>query len=155
MLHISAGKLAPYAGDYDYYLSKSQAGSARAALTAGEKLTDARPAQAPPPRPRQRAAPGLKELKEQRRAESAARIQRQKERQDREKRAAHLEREIIAWETAAEDRRRRAGKAGGVRGRRQGRGAESRARSPSPRELERLTREWEQAAAAATTEATA
>src|SRR5215210_7942549 len=43
VLHISAGKLTPYAGDYDYYLSKSQAESARAALTAGEKLQNAQP----------------------------------------------------------------------------------------------------------------
>ena len=33
VLHINAGKLAPYAGDYDYYLEKSKAVSARAALT--------------------------------------------------------------------------------------------------------------------------
>src|SRR6195256_2129394 len=33
VLHISAGKLTPYAGDYDYYLDKSRATSARAALT--------------------------------------------------------------------------------------------------------------------------
>src|ERR1700759_851605 len=33
VLHIHAGKLMPYAGDYDYYLEKSKAISARAALT--------------------------------------------------------------------------------------------------------------------------
>src|ERR1700756_2395101 len=32
VLHINAGKLAPYAGDYDYYLDKSRATSARAGL---------------------------------------------------------------------------------------------------------------------------
>ena len=31
VLHINAGKLTPYAGDYDYYLEKSKAISARAA----------------------------------------------------------------------------------------------------------------------------
>src|SRR5205085_1618982 len=33
VLHINAGELTPYAGDYDYYLEKSKATSARAALT--------------------------------------------------------------------------------------------------------------------------
>jgi ATP-binding cassette subfamily F protein 3 len=38
VLHISAGVLTPYAGDYDYYLDKSRATSARAALTSGQTL---------------------------------------------------------------------------------------------------------------------
>jgi ATP-binding cassette subfamily F protein 3 len=45
VLHVHSGRLTPYAGDYDYYLDKSKATSARAALTAG--FTDARPKQAP------------------------------------------------------------------------------------------------------------
>ena len=44
VLHINAGQLTPYAGDYQYYLDKSQATSARAALTAGNGLTNAQPA---------------------------------------------------------------------------------------------------------------
>ncbi len=43
VLHVHSGRLTPYAGDYDYYLDKSKAGDARAALTAG--FTDARPVQ--------------------------------------------------------------------------------------------------------------
>ena len=43
VLHVHSGRLTPYAGDYDYYLDKSKAGNARAALTAG--FTDARPVQ--------------------------------------------------------------------------------------------------------------
>jgi ATP-binding cassette subfamily F protein 3 len=43
VLHVHSGRLTPYAGDYDYYLDKSKAGDARAALTAG--FTDARPKQ--------------------------------------------------------------------------------------------------------------
>ena len=35
VLHIHAGVLTPYAGDYDYYLQKTKAASAREALTAG------------------------------------------------------------------------------------------------------------------------
>ncbi len=44
VLHVHSGRLTPYAGDYDYYLEKSKASDARAALTAG--FTDARPKQA-------------------------------------------------------------------------------------------------------------
>ena len=51
VLHISGGVLTPYAGDYDYYLEKTKASSARVALTAssnGNGLTNARPAQSGP-----------------------------------------------------------------------------------------------------------
>jgi ATP-binding cassette subfamily F protein 3 len=44
VLHVHSGRLTPYAGNYDYYLEKSKATDARAALTAG--FTDARPVQA-------------------------------------------------------------------------------------------------------------
>jgi ATP-binding cassette subfamily F protein 3 len=43
VLHVHSGRLTPYAGNYDYYLDKSKAANARAALTAG--FTDARPKQ--------------------------------------------------------------------------------------------------------------
>jgi ATP-binding cassette subfamily F protein 3 len=43
VLHVHSGKLTQYAGNYDYYLEKSKASDARAALTAG--LSDARPVQ--------------------------------------------------------------------------------------------------------------
>ncbi len=46
VLHVHSGRLTPYAGNYDYYLEKSRATDARAALTAG--FTDARPVQATP-----------------------------------------------------------------------------------------------------------
>jgi ATP-binding cassette subfamily F protein 3 len=70
VLHVHSGRLTPYAGDYDYYLEKSKASNARAALTAG--FTDARPVQAPAPKaaaapvasePKKRATPNeLKKL---------------------------------------------------------------------------------------------
>ena len=41
VLHVQAGRLTPYAGDYDYYLDKSKAANERAALTAG--FADGRP----------------------------------------------------------------------------------------------------------------
>jgi len=47
VLHVASGRLTPYAGNYDYYLDKSRATNARAALTAC--FTDARPVQSAPP----------------------------------------------------------------------------------------------------------
>jgi ATP-binding cassette subfamily F protein 3 len=44
VLHISAGRLTPYAGGYDYYLEKTHAADDRAALVAGEKLSNLQPA---------------------------------------------------------------------------------------------------------------
>ena len=41
VLHVHSGRLTSYAGNYDYYLDKSKATNARAALTAG--FTDGRP----------------------------------------------------------------------------------------------------------------
>ncbi len=64
VLHVHSGRLTPYAGDYDYYLEKSKASSARAALTAG--FTDARPVQkaaAPATRPAEARKPNPAELK--------------------------------------------------------------------------------------------
>ena len=58
VLHVHSGRLTPYAGDYDYYLDKSKASNARAALTAG--FTDARPKQdnaGPVPSPVTNASP--------------------------------------------------------------------------------------------------
>ena len=46
VLHVHSGRLTSYAGNYDYYLEKSKATDARAALTAG--FTDARPQQTAP-----------------------------------------------------------------------------------------------------------
>ena len=67
VLHVHSGRLTPYAGNYDYYLEKSRAISARAALTAG--FTDARPVQpagAPesPPAAAKPKNPSPKELKQ-------------------------------------------------------------------------------------------
>jgi len=97
VLHISAGNLTPYSGDYDYYLDKSGAGSAKLGLVAGEQLSDDRPLEATASAvPRATSSPvKSKEQKrreaEERQAMSAARKQAQ----------AHLdkiEREIAALE---------------------------------------------------------
>jgi ATP-binding cassette, subfamily F, member 3 len=79
VLHISAGQLTPYSGDYDYYLEKSGAASAKQGLVAGEQLSDSRPAEAASTAaPRSSGAPvKTKEQKrheaEERQAVSAAR----------------------------------------------------------------------------------
>jgi ATP-binding cassette subfamily F protein 3 len=67
VLHVHAGRLTPYAGNYDYYLEKSKAKNERAALTAG--FTDGRPLQnatpkaAPAAAPRRPDAAALKKLR--------------------------------------------------------------------------------------------
>ncbi len=92
VLHISAGKLTPYAGDYDYYLDKSGATNARAGLVSGEKLANAQPGAV--------VSPGAsrREIKEQRRLEAEQRkaiAQAERERREKithlEMRIAHLE----------------------------------------------------------------
>jgi ATP-binding cassette, subfamily F, member 3 len=97
VLHISAGQLTPYAGDYDYYLEKSRATSARAALTAGEKLSDARPEEAATAAG-ERSAPGLREQKEQKRLEAEQRKADAKARRDHEKAVQQLEMHIVSLE---------------------------------------------------------
>ena len=71
VLHINAGRLTPYAGDYDYYLEKSGATTARSGLVAS--LHNHRPAEKATAPPADKPKLGLKELKQQRRAESEAR----------------------------------------------------------------------------------
>ncbi|MEP7072227.1 MAG: ABC-F family ATP-binding cassette domain-containing protein, partial [Verrucomicrobiota bacterium] len=67
VLHIDAGRLTPYVGDYQYYLDKSNATSARAALTSRHGLSNAQPVVANP------APLGLRARKAERRAEAEAR----------------------------------------------------------------------------------
>ena len=104
VLHISAGKLTPYAGDYQYYLDKSRATSERAALTAGEKLTDDRPVEAPSkPSPAhsggQSNAPSPRKSKEQKRAEAEERQALAKVRREHDLRVSSLEMRIATLES--------------------------------------------------------
>ena len=101
VLHISAGQLTPYAGDYQYYLDKSKATSARAALTAGEKLHNSQPA--PAPVANAYAGLGMKEMREKKRAEAEARKAIAKEKRDREKRVTDLEMQIATLEGRQRD----------------------------------------------------
>jgi ATP-binding cassette subfamily F protein 3 len=110
VLHISAGKLVPYAGNYDYYLDKTKATSARAALVAGEGLSDKRagtaaPAGAPAPPAAKPAppgaaapAPGMREMREARKRDSAERAARSKLLRDKQKALAAAEAEVLALE---------------------------------------------------------
>ncbi len=96
VLHISAGNLTPYSGDYDYYLEKSGAGSAKLGLVAGEQLTDSRPTEAAVAVPRAGSSPV--KSKEQKRKEAE---ERQAVSAARKKAQAHLdkiEREIAVLE---------------------------------------------------------
>jgi ATP-binding cassette, subfamily F, member 3 len=105
VLHISAGNLTAYSGDYDYYLEKSGAASEKMGLVAGEQLTDSRPAEAPV---EAKASTGsssgkTKEQKrkeaEERQAVSAARKQAQSHLEKIEREIAELEKkhkEVVA-----------------------------------------------------------
>jgi ATP-binding cassette subfamily F protein 3 len=90
VLHISAGRLTPYAGDYDYYLAKTQSTDARAALTAGEGLTDHR-AGAVRDVVASSGGIGMKEQREQRRQDAADRAARTKLRREAEKKVTLAE----------------------------------------------------------------
>ena len=104
VLHISAGKLTPYAGDYDYYLEKSKATSARAALTAGEKLTNAQPATAPTTTVSSSGnAPTPRKSKEQKRAEAEERQAATRIRKEHESRVMSLEMRISTLEGRQQD----------------------------------------------------
>jgi ATP-binding cassette subfamily F protein 3 len=100
VLHISGGKLNPYAGNYDYYLDKTKATSARAALVAGEGLTDSRAGTfTPTPKATGGAgALGMKESREARKRESAERSARAKETRDQQKALQAAEAEVLAFE---------------------------------------------------------
>ncbi|MGH8092990.1 MAG: ABC-F family ATP-binding cassette domain-containing protein [Chthoniobacterales bacterium] len=102
VLRIDAGQLTPYAGDYQYYLDKSKATSERAALTSGNGLTNAQPVvdrgegtvvSAPCYN-----KPGLREQKEQKRAEAEARKALAKARREHEQRVRELEMHIATLE---------------------------------------------------------
>jgi ATP-binding cassette subfamily F protein 3 len=96
VLHISAGRLTYYPGDYQYYLDKSRASSERAALVAGDKLRNAQPSQ--PQAETKPAALGMRETREQRRADAEKRKAESKAKRDQQKQAEALEMRIFALE---------------------------------------------------------
>ncbi len=97
VLHIDTGKLTPYAGGYDYYLEKSRATDARAALTrqqraGGGSRRAGRSAVVSQP------AATARKTKEQKRAEAEARSALSRDKREREERVRRLEREIANLE---------------------------------------------------------
>jgi ATP-binding cassette subfamily F protein 3 len=97
VLHVTAdanrtgGKLTFYPGDYDYYLDKSKATSARTALTAGLTSNNGKPIA-------NRREGGLREQKAQKRLEAESRNAIAKARREKEKRVHELETKIAALE---------------------------------------------------------
>jgi ATP-binding cassette subfamily F protein 3 len=144
VLHINAGQLTPYAGDYQYYLDKSQATSERAALTSGNGLTNAQPMREENAAPRN--APGLREQKAQKRAEAEVRKVLAKQERERARRVQELEMHIATLEgqqkeLAVELEDPAVYEAGGRAV------AINRELSAVSDELERFTAEWEKAGA--------
>jgi len=144
VLHISAGRLTFYPGDYQYYLDKSRAGSERAALVAGDKLQNAQPIQ--PGIESKATGPGMKEVREQRRQEADKRKAEAKAKRDLQKQAGTLEMRILTLEgrqkeIAAELEDPAAYEAGGAAVRL------NRELLTVTEELERVMKEWEGMAA--------
>jgi len=86
VVHVNAGRLTDYAGDYQYYLDKTAATSARAALTAGARSENKAPVEKKIDR------------KEQKRLEAEERQAKSKERKKRQDEVTRLEKAIAALE---------------------------------------------------------
>jgi ATP-binding cassette subfamily F protein 3 len=101
VLHVTAGanrtgKLTFYPGDYDYYLDKSKATSARTALTAGRDVPEVNGFAVA--KVRKQTVSGSKKQKEQKRLEAEARNAVAKARREKEKGVHELEMKIAALE---------------------------------------------------------
>src|SRR6266436_4179068 len=150
VLHVTSdanrtgGKLTFYPGDYDYYLDKSKATSARTALTAGRDVPEVNGFAVA--KVRKQTGFGSRKQKEQKRLEAEARNAVAKARREKEKRVHELETKIAALEgqqkelaAALEDPAAytRGGHATAI----------NRDLSALSRDLTRLTAEWESATA--------
>jgi ATP-binding cassette subfamily F protein 3 len=151
VLHINAGRLTPYAGDYDYYLDKSRATSARAALTTGGQLQNAQPVNgATKPQTTQAAPTGMRASREQRRAEAEQRKTDARSKREHEKRVHEIEMRIATLEARQSELTAELEKAETYE--RGGTAMElNRELLGVTDELARLTREWEALALAAET----
>jgi ATP-binding cassette subfamily F protein 3 len=89
VVHVNAGRLTHYSGDYQYYLDKNPATSARAALTAGARVEEPRPA---------RAEKTGGKSKEQKRQEAEERQSRSRVRKEQQQLVHRLEKEIAELE---------------------------------------------------------
>jgi ATP-binding cassette subfamily F protein 3 len=161
VLHITAGpnrtggKPTFYPGDYDYYLDKSKAASARTALTAGSNGLKVNPEVfRGRPLAAKQAVPGLKEQKARKRVEAETRNAIAKAKREKEKRVHELEMKIAALEdqqkqltAALEDPKTY--QSGGNASPARTATAINRDLSSVADDLARLTGEWESATAAA------
>ena len=89
VVHVNAGQLTDYSGDYQYYLEKTAAASARAALTAGKRAEPSRPSS--PER-------SLPKGRDQKRLEAEQRQAHSRQRKDQQQLVHRLEKEIQALE---------------------------------------------------------
>lgn len=101
VLHVDAGHLTPYAGDYNYFLDKSKALSDRGGLVA--KLHNHRPEESRTVTATPVAAPvepklGMKEIREQRRLEAEKAQAAARAKRSLEARANLMEKEVVELE---------------------------------------------------------
>ena len=97
MLHIDTGRLTLYHGDYNYYLEKSRATDARAALESGGErlaLTNHQPGLEPDPDRESAGGRTGPKTREQRRAEAEARAAKSAGLKELRARVSHLEKEV-------------------------------------------------------------
>ena len=93
VLHINAGRLTPYPGDYDYYLEKSNASSERDALVS--PLSGSQTAKQSV---NQKSKDGILEIRKKRKQETERNQAVTKERRAREKELAQLEAAVLRLE---------------------------------------------------------
>lgn len=99
VIHVQAGRITRYAGDYNYFLEKTRAATAREGTIAS--LSNHQPTAHAAAAPIEKL--GLKEIRAQRRAEAEARQASAKERREKEKNVARLEAEIARLEGVQRD----------------------------------------------------
>ena len=96
VVHVNAGRLTPYAGDYDYYLEKSAAEQRVSTGTVAPQLTNAQPANAAADVAMRRE--GLREQKERKRIEAEQRKAAARVKRERERTVSELEMRIVTLE---------------------------------------------------------
>jgi ATP-binding cassette subfamily F protein 3 len=100
VVHVNAGRLTHYAGDYDYYVEKSAAAElASASAAAAPPLSNAQPQNGATAVARASVGGGLREQKERKRLEAEQRKALARERRERERVVSELEMRIVTLES--------------------------------------------------------